>query len=78
VKREKIKEELIKRGEAQEEGKAGLALTSISNALGFRERDYLRQVIQYDKPYPWEKENYRLVNGYRELIKNLSDELRQS
>lgn len=75
IARDKIKKELIKREEAQDENKAGLILTTISRELGIKKRDYLRQIVQYDRPNPWEKENYRLVEKYKELVKNLLDEL---
>ena len=64
-----IKEKLVKDGETSNKGKAGIILTSISGAIG--RRDYLRQIIIYEKPNPWERENYRLVKGYGELVKEL-------
>ncbi|RLB88088.1 MAG: hypothetical protein DRH10_08135, partial [Deltaproteobacteria bacterium] len=59
---------LIRRGEATDEGKAGIILTTISREIGIKQRDYLRQVIAYDRPNPWEKDNYRLVEEYRSLV----------
>ncbi len=70
-----IKKELIKRGEADDEGKAGIILTTISREIGIERRDYLRQIIRYDKPNPWEKENYRLVDEYREMVRSIISEL---
>lgn len=75
VSREMIKEELIKQEETSEYGKAGIIVTTISKEIGFAPKDYLRQIIQYDKPNPWEKENYRLVNEYKDIVKNLLKEL---
>ena len=75
VTREMIKKELINKGEAEDEGKAGIILTTISREIGIERRDYLRQIIRYDKPNPWEKENYRLVEKYRDLVKDVLDEL---
>jgi hypothetical protein len=79
VTREIIKKELINKGEAVDEGKAGTILTSISREIGIEARDYLRQIIQYDKPYdkpnPWEKENYRLPERYKELVRNTLSKL---
>ena len=75
VTREMIKKELINKGEAEDEGKAGIILTTISREIGIERRDYLRQIIRYDKPNPWEKENYKLVDEYKDLIKNILDEL---
>ena len=39
-----LKEELIKREEASEEGNAGIIVTTISKEIGIAERDYLRQL----------------------------------
>jgi len=75
VSREMIKKELVDRGESEDEGKAGIRLTAISRVIGFERNDYLRQIIQYDKPNPWEKDNYRLVERYKDLVKNVLDEL---
>ncbi len=75
VTREMIKKELIKRGEAQDEGKAGIVLTTISREIGFEQRDYLRQIIRYDKPNPWQKENYRLAEECKDLVENILEEL---
>ena len=73
-----IKRELINRGEAEDEGKAGIILTSILREIGIERRDYLRQIIRYDKPNPWEKENYRLVDDYKKLVKEILSELKQN
>jgi len=75
VTRDMIKRELISKGEAEDEGRAGTILTTISREIGIKRRDYLRQIIQYDKPNPWEKENYRLVEKYRDLVRNILEEL---
>jgi len=71
VKRDEIKNELVKRKEAEDKGQAGRILSTISRELGFESRDYLRQVIQYDKPNPWEKEDYRIEEKYKNMIKEL-------
>jgi len=75
VTRELIKKELIQKGEAVDESKAGIILTTISREIGIEARDYLRQIIQYDKPNPWEKENYRLSEKYKELVGNVLSKL---
>lgn len=75
VTREMIKKELVEKGEAKDEGKAGIILTTISNEIGREGRDHLRQIIKYDKPNPWEKENYRLEERYKELVRNILSEL---
>ncbi|MBM4240636.1 MAG: DUF91 domain-containing protein [Euryarchaeota archaeon] len=75
VTRDMIKEKIVNDGEAIDEGKAGIILTTISREISIAPRDYLRQIIQYDRPNPWEKDNYRLVGKYREMIKNLLKEI---
>jgi len=75
VTREMIKEELIKKGEAEDKGEAGIIVTTISREIGIEQRDYLRQIIKYDKPNPWEKENYRLVEEYKDLVKCVLEDL---
>ena len=75
VTREMIKEKLVLDGEASNIGNAGVILTSISGDIG--RRDYLRQIINYERPYPWEKDNYTLVKKYggivQELMENFKD-----
>jgi len=75
VTREMVKKELINKGEADDEGKAGIILTTMSREIGIEKRNYLRQVIRYDKPNPWEKENYRLVEEHKDLVQSILDEL---
>ncbi|MCL0106472.1 endonuclease NucS [Peptococcaceae bacterium] len=77
VSREMIKKELLKRGEAEDDRRAGIILTTISREIGIAKRDYLRQIIQYEKDpsKPWEKENYRLVEDYKGLVKSVLGEL---
>ena len=75
VTREMIKEKLVIEGEASNIGKAGVILTSISGAIG--RSDYLRQIIIYERPYPWEKDNYRLAKKYRGIIQELLENFRE-
>jgi hypothetical protein len=75
VTREMIKEELIRRGEAEDEGKAGTILTTISREIGIEKRDYLRQILQYDRPNPWEKDNYRIVEEHKPLVRSVLEDV---
>lgn len=70
VSREMIKEK-IQKEENVEEGKAGLILTTISREITIASRGYLRQIIEYDLPNPWEKENYKIVEKYKNLVKEI-------
>ncbi|RLJ01830.1 MAG: hypothetical protein DRP11_03835 [Candidatus Aenigmatarchaeota archaeon] len=78
VSRDMIKKELLERGEARDDTQAGIILTTISREIGIAKRDYLRQVIQYDRdPFsPWSKEDYRLAEGYKDLVKSVLEELK--
>jgi len=73
VSREMIKKELVDRKEADDEGKAGIILTTISRELGIKPRDYLRQIIRYDRIPLYEKENYRIEDKYRDMVKRVLD-----
>lgn len=75
VTREMIKKNLIGNEETKDEGKAGIIITSISREIGIKKRDYLRQIIQYEKLNPWEKENYKLVEKYKTLLKEILNEI---
>jgi len=74
VTREMIIKELIQRGEASDEGRAGIILTTISRELAIKQRDYLRQIIQYDRS-SYGRDNYNLVEKYKDMVKGLLDEL---
>lgn len=71
VTREMLKKEFVKKENVSDEGKAGLILTTISREIGIVSRDYLRQIIEYERPNPWEKDNYRIKEEYKDLIKDL-------
>ena len=74
--RELLKTELVRLGEAEDTTSAGYSLTPISSQTGMEKNDFLRQVIGYDYPnYPWEKDNYYIRDGYRELVKGILAEL---
>ncbi len=77
--REMLKSELIKYDSSVEPSKAGYHLTIISNQLGMKKNDFLRQVIKYEYPtYEWEKDNYQIRKEYVELVKELLQELEQT
>ena len=71
VTRDDVKQELIRQGEAQDERQAGLVTATISSGLGMRDHDYLRQVIRYDKSRPWRKENYRIEERYKGMVREV-------
>jgi hypothetical protein len=75
VTRNMIKEELLKRGEAEDETSAGKIITTISREIGIKKRDYLRQILRYDKISEHQKENYRISEEYKQLVKEILSEL---
>ena len=67
-----LKEEFVRRGEAEDTQKAGYYLPSISSQMGMKKNDFLRQVIGYEYPnYTWEKDDYFIREEYRELIRDI-------
>ena len=51
----------------------------ISQQIGMKKNDFLRQVIQYEYPnYPWEKDNYKLNNEHAELLRTVLSELNKN
>jgi hypothetical protein len=76
VQREFLKQELVRKGEAEDLSSAGYALTAISSQIGMEKNDFLRQVIRYEYPtYAWEKDNYSIREGYEELVCDVLSEL---
>ena len=70
--REKLKSEFVRVNEAEDEKQAGFFLALISNQLGQKGNDFLRQIIKYDYPNnPWEKDNFELVKEYREMVSEI-------
>jgi hypothetical protein len=69
VTRVQLKKELVKRKAAADESQAGYFVSLISNQLGHKWKDYLRQIIKYEFPnHKWEKDNFSLNDKYRELV----------
>jgi hypothetical protein len=69
VTRVQLKKELVKRSAAPDEGQAGYFVSLISNQLGHKWKDYLRQIIKYEFPnHKWEKDNFSLNEKYRDMI----------
>ena len=77
VKRDDIRNELLKTKEADDEEQARVILPTISRELGIKYRDYLRQIITYERDVErrWEKNNFQIKERYKELVKNILNEL---
>lgn len=78
VSREQLKSELVKKGEAQNLRDAGRFLSLISQQLGLAKNDFLRQVIGYEYPpdAPWMKENYYIRDGYKDLVREVLEQVK--
>ena len=72
ITREELKNEFIKVGGdlgGHDAKQAGIFIALISNQLGQKKNDFLRQIIMYDYPnYAWEKDNFRLNPRYIDLV----------
>jgi|GEM_PF-3409329 len=77
VKRDEIKKELVRRKEARDWAHSGIVASSLSTQLGLKKNGHLRQVIRYDKPEPtpWMKDNFRIAEEYKGMIRELLVEL---
>ena len=72
INREDLKKEFVRVGEAKDETQAGKFISLISNQLGQKAKDYLRQVISYEYPeFEWAKDNFKLNESYRELVEEI-------
>ncbi len=79
ITRNQLKKEFVKTGEAPDESQAGYFIALISNQLGHAKKDFLRQIISYEYPdNHWTKDNFKLRDGYRELVEELLNELNAS
>lgn len=78
VTRDQMKKEFYRLKAADTESQAGYFLSLISNQLGHKRKDYLRQIIQFETPnYAWEKDNFKLRPEYKALVSQVLDELKQ-
>jgi hypothetical protein len=76
VTRDQLKDEFVKCGEADSVRDAGYFLSLISQQVGMEKNAFLRQVIGYDYPKnPWEKDNYRIRDGYADLVREVLSDL---
>ena len=76
VTRDQLKQEFVERGKAESIRDAGYFLSLISGQIGRQKNDFLRQIVEYGYPTnPWEKDNYRIREGYGELVGEVLAEL---
>ena len=69
ISREQLRKEFVRLKAAPDESQAGYFLSLISNQLGHKWKDYLRQIISYEFPnHPWKK----IISKSRNNTFNLS------
>lgn len=77
VTRDQLRKEFVRLNAAPDESQAGYFLSLISNQLGQKYKDYLRQIISYEYPkYTWEKDNFKIKKEYVQLVKNVLEKIR--
>ena len=76
VTRDQLRKEFVRRKAAPDESQAGYFLSLISNQLGHKWKDYLRQIIHYEFPnHPWEKDNFKIREEHAELVKRVLEKI---
>jgi ribosomal protein S24E len=76
VTRDELKTQLVAKTQTDAR-KIGLALTSLSNQLGRKENDFLRQVLGYGYPnHYWEKDDFFVRSEHRNLVVQVIEAVR--
>jgi hypothetical protein len=77
VTRDQLRKEFVRLKAAPDESQAGYFLALISNQLGHKWKDYLRQVISFEYPnHPWEKDNFKIRKEYIPLVKRVLEHIK--
>jgi len=78
VTRQMLKDNIVSNGYSDDKY-SFTVVSSISSQMGMKKNDFLRQIIEYSYPnYSWEKENYKIREGYSDIITNILSELDSS
>lgn len=78
VTREQLRKDFVRLKAASGESQAGYFLSLISNQLGHKWKDYLRQIIAFDCPnHPWEKDNFRIREEYVPLVREVLEKVKK-
>lgn len=79
VTRAELKKAFVDFDPRYDESKVGYYLTLVSSQLGMKKNDFLRQVVAYEYPrHPWEKDNFSIRDEYKDLVREVLDELSNS
>jgi hypothetical protein len=74
--RDQLKRAFVDFDPKYDESKVGHYLTLVSSQLGMKKNDFLRQVIAYEYPrHHWEKDNFSIREQYRDLVREVLEEL---
>jgi hypothetical protein len=75
--RDQLKKAFVEFDPSYDESKVGYYLTLVSSQLGMKKNDFLRQVVAYEYPrHRWEKDNFSIREQYRDLVKEVLEELK--
>lgn len=75
--REQAKKAFVDFDPNYDESKVGYYLCIVSSQLGLKKNDFLRQVVSYDYPrHHWEKDNFSIRDQYRDLVKEVLEDLK--
>ncbi len=78
ISRDQLRKEFVRLKAAPDESQAGYFLSLISNQLGHKWKDYLRQVVSFEYPnHPWEKDNFKIRQEYIPLVRSVLDKLKK-
>ena len=76
--RDQLKKAFVEFDPSYDESKVGYYLSLVSAQLGMKKNDFLRQVVAYEYPrHHWEKDNFAIRSEYRNLVKEVLEELKE-
>lgn len=76
--RDQLKKAFVDFDASYDELKVGYYLSLVSSQLGMKKNDFLRQVVAYEYPrHHWEKDNFAIRSEYRDLVKEVLEELKE-
>jgi hypothetical protein len=76
--RDQLKKAFVDFDPKYDESKVGYYLTLVSSQLGMKKNDFLRQVVSYEYPrHHWEKDNFAIRPEYKDLVKEVLEELKE-
>jgi hypothetical protein len=75
--RGELKKAFVEFDPKYDESQVGYYVSLVSSQLGMTKNDFLRQVVAYEYPrHHWEKDNFSISDQYRDLVKEVLEELK--